>query len=135
MQIRNTLQKKTIYGALCALDHPSATEVYEYVHERNASISRGTVFRVLGNFAREGRAMRLQFCDGDIRYDFRTNPHAHACCRVCGAIRDVPLSPEFVSFGEGADGFFIESAEVDLIGVCAECRGREKENKKRNGGL
>ena len=59
MQERQTRQKRVIYDALKALDHPTATEVYGYVHERYPSISRATVFRVLGGFAASGRALEL----------------------------------------------------------------------------
>ncbi|MFQ7079625.1 MAG: transcriptional repressor [Christensenellaceae bacterium] len=57
MQERQTRQKSIIYDALKTLDHPTATEVYGYVHERHPSVSRATVFRVLGGFAQTGRAL------------------------------------------------------------------------------
>ena len=47
MQERQTKQKTIIYDALMTLDHPTATEVYSYVHEQYPSVSRATVFRVL----------------------------------------------------------------------------------------
>ena len=51
MQERQTKQKQIIYGALQALDHPTATEVYGQVHENYPTVSRATVFRVLSGFA------------------------------------------------------------------------------------
>lgn len=60
MQERQTRQKSIIYDALKTLDHPTATEVYGYVHERHPSVSRATVFRVLGGFAQTGRALELR---------------------------------------------------------------------------
>ena len=38
MQERQTRQKSIIYDALKTLDHPTATEVYGYVHERHPSV-------------------------------------------------------------------------------------------------
>ena len=55
MQERQTKQKQVIYDALTMLNHPTATEVYAWVHERHPTVSRATVFRVLGGFAAIGR--------------------------------------------------------------------------------
>ena len=46
--LRNTRQKQMVYDALTRLDHPTATQVYECVHAEHPTVSRGTVFRVLG---------------------------------------------------------------------------------------
>ena len=59
MQERQTKQKQIIYDALKTLDHPTATEVYGYVHENYPTVSRATVFRDLGGFATSGRALEL----------------------------------------------------------------------------
>lgn len=119
---RNTKQKQVIYEALCSLDHPTATEVYEYVHGTYPSISRGTVFRVLGGFATSGRVRKLQLSDTDDHFDPTLAPHYHARCRGCGKIVDVFL-PEAESFlsGVGVSGFRIEGYEVEFFGTCADC--------------
>ena len=122
MEQRNTWQKQAVYEALCMLDHPSATEVFERVKRDYPTLSRGTVFRVLGAFAREGKIKKLQLSDSDVRYDFRTAEHFHARCRVCGAVRDVFLNlPEELTAAR-ADGFSIDGYEVEFFGVCAACK-------------
>ena len=45
--VRHTKQKQMVYDALRALDHPTATELYEYVQAENPRISKATVFRSL----------------------------------------------------------------------------------------
>ena len=69
MQERQTKQKQIIYDALKTLDHPTATEVYGYVHEIVPTVSRATVFRVLGGFATNGRALELSAAGNEVRYD------------------------------------------------------------------
>ena len=56
---RKTKQKQAVYEALTQLDHPTATEVYEHVHALHPTLSRGTVFRVLGGFAADGRIRKV----------------------------------------------------------------------------
>ena len=49
---RNTLQKEIIHQTLCRMNcHPTASMVYEAVHRTHPTISRSTVFRVLGQMA------------------------------------------------------------------------------------
>ena len=63
--VRNTRQKQMVYDALTRLDHPTATEVYERVHSEHPTVSRGTVFRVLGGFAAGGQVRRVTLADSD----------------------------------------------------------------------
>ena len=123
--LRKTKQKQAVYEALTALDHPTATQVYERVHEEHPTVSRGTVFRVLGNFAANGQIRRVTLADSDTRYDHTTAPHAHGRCRVCGRVCDVFL-PDFNAIAAGAQsgGFRIDGCEVEFFGVCAECQAK-----------
>lgn len=44
-----------IKDALMRLDHPTASEVYEYIRKIYPNISLGTVYRNLGVMAESGR--------------------------------------------------------------------------------
>lgn len=126
MNQRNTKQKRIVYEALCALGHPSATELYERVHETHPTLSRGTVFRVLSAFAEEGRAVKLSFRDSDVRYDATLSKHFHARCRRCGAVRDVFSPALLATLGEvETEGFLADGCAVEFSGLCAECAENE----------
>ena len=118
---RNTKQKQAVYEALCSLDHPTATEVFDCVRATHPSVSRGTVFRVLGGFAESGKVRKLRLSGSDARYDVTLSPHAHARCRVCGKVAGVALSVANALENARAEGFAIEGCEVQFYGVCAEC--------------
>ncbi len=122
MQERQTKQKQIIYDALKYLDHPTATEVYGRVHELAPSVSRATVFRVLGGFAAGGKALELRLAGQETRYDYNVMPHCHARCRVCGRLSDA----ETEAFDENvrvsvAGGFAVEGYTVEFYGKCKEC--------------
>lgn len=124
MQERQTKQKQVIYDALKALDHPTATEVYGYVHDHYPTVSRATVFRVLGGFASSGRALELKVAGEEIRYDYNVMPHYHAHCLECGRVADVkakgmPLGGLQVSAEEG---FEVSGYSVEFFGRCRECK-------------
>ena len=127
MQERQTKQKQIIYDALQTLDHPTATEVYSYVHNVSPTVSRATVFRVLGGFAASGRALELRAAGDEIRYDYNVMPHYHAHCRECGRVADVRTEgiPESGLKGVAECGFSVEGYSVEFFGVCADCRGEK----------
>ena len=124
MQERQTKQKQIIYDALKALDHPTATEVYGYVRESNPTLSRATVFRVLGGFAVSGRALELRQAGNEVRYDYNIVPHYHARCGVCGKVADVVAKDlDYEALRVRAYGDFeIEGYTVEFQGKCRECK-------------
>ena len=124
MQERQTKQKQIIYDALKTLDHPTATEVYGYVRETNPTLSRATVFRVLGGFAAAGRALELRQAGSEVRYDYNVTPHYHARCGVCGRVADVVaegLEREAWSVRVCGD-FEIEGYALEFQGKCKDCK-------------
>jgi Fe2+ or Zn2+ uptake regulation protein len=123
---RNTVQKEIIHQTLCEMrNHPTAAMVYERVHRTHPTISRSTVFRVLGQMADAGRVLRLTMDGCDIRYDGDLTPHSHVCCRRCGAVADLPWTK--VDPPEDTAGFLLEKCLVEYQGLCPACRERESE--------
>ena len=124
MQERQTKQKQIIYDALTRLNHPTATEVYGNVHEEHPTVSRATVFRVLGGFASNGKALEIRVARDEVRYDYNVMPHYHAHCRDCGKVADV--MPTRVKI-EGGDvcmerDFDVEGYSIEFFGICKECK-------------
>lgn len=129
---RQTKQKKLIYEAMSRLDHPTATEVYGYVHERYPTVSRATVFRVLSGFAESGRALELKVAGKDTRYDYNVTRHSHAHCRICGRVADVTPREEIKASSALCDdgGFIVESVVVEFVGYCPSCYGNRAQLDK-----
>ena len=49
---RNTFQKSLVYETVCALHHhPTAIEIYEELHKAHPTVSRATVYRILGTLS------------------------------------------------------------------------------------
>ena len=124
MQERQTKQKQIIYDALKTLDHPTATEVYAFVHDVSPTVSRATVFRVLGGFAQSGRALELKLAGNEVRYDYNVMPHYHARCQKCGRVADVCTKGvnEGGMVATNTDGFEIEGYTLEFFGTCKLCR-------------
>ncbi len=123
MQERQTKQKQLIYEGLKTLNHPTATEVYGWVRTVQPSVSRATVFRVLGGFASSGRAQELRLAGSEVRYDFRTEGHSHGRCLDCGQVFDVEIEEggEYLSVVKAQEGFSVEGYSVEFYGRCGKC--------------
>ena len=127
---RKTLQKEIIHQTLCQMHcHPTAGMVYEAVHRTHPTISRSTVFRVLGQMAEEGRILRIGLAGSDDRFDGTLRRHGHVRCRRCGAVADIPWV-EVASPCETA-GYLITGYTVEYTGVCPACQAEEEQDDKR----
>ena len=123
MQERQTKQKQIIYDALCALNHPTATEVYNYVHNLYPTVSRATIFRVLGGFATNGKALELRSSGQEIRYDYNTYAHSHARCVCCGVLCDVETKvEESLLKAKMENGFALQGVRLEYYGLCKDCQ-------------
>jgi Fe2+ or Zn2+ uptake regulation protein len=57
----------------------------------------------------------------------REPPHAHAVCRQCGRITEVPIAPFDVEqlkalATEGPTGWEFEGISLSMTGLCPRCR-------------
>ena len=76
-QQRNTRQRQLVLDAVRSRqDHPTAEQIYQSVRERDAHVSRGTVYRNLNLLCEKQDIYRVVMADCD-RFDLRADPHHH----------------------------------------------------------
>src|SRR5262245_35244655 len=122
---RFTEQRAAVYRFLAATDsHPTADEVFLHVRNDLPGISLATVYKSLETLVGCGLAVKLAYADGSARYDGRTDPHHHARCLTCGAVKDVPgrLELNAVRSLDAGPGFSVEGYRLELIGYCGNCQ-------------
>ena len=90
------------------------------IHEELPSLSFATIYSTLDLLEELGLVRRVSTLGGSAVYDSRLDAHDHAICRVCGRMFDLerhelhaPALPR---------GFKAERAQVEVFGVCADCR-------------
>ena len=123
-----TPQRVAIFEALLAQpDHPSAEEVYQQVLRRFPMVSFATVYNTLEMLTAMGEVRAVIVDELRRRYDLNVEPHAHAVCRQCHTILDIPLPGGAPSAGRdveaelGRRGFRWESVELEFRGLCGPC--------------
>ncbi|MDD4065990.1 MAG: transcriptional repressor [Bacilli bacterium] len=121
---RKTTQCALILNAVQALHtHPSADEVYAYVHATKPTISRATVYRDLNRLAEEGKIKRVETTSSATRFDYRLDDHYHFKCLGCGKVIDVNQADvKGLPLISDAKGLTITGFDVVFKGYCLECQ-------------
>ncbi len=135
MNARNTVQRRLVLEAAKKLYHPTAEEVYGKIVKDHPNVSRATVYRNLNVLADAGHIRRVQLLDAAVRFDGRLTEHYHAQCRTCGQVLDVMEEGCLGSLGAalGEQGFEVETREVLLRGLCADCKKLNRETGQEDG--
>ena len=90
------------------------------IHDELPSLSYGTIYATLDLLEDLGLVRRVSTLEGAAVYDSRTDAHDHAICRVCGRMFDIEHSD--VPAVAAPRGFKVEQSQLQLVGVCANCR-------------
>ena len=104
--------------------HPTAEWVYNQLKTTIPDLSLATVYRNLAMFKAEGTIDSVGVYNGLERFDFRTDPHAHFICRVCGAVSDInwlELPADTLQEVEQQTGASVETCRIAVSGVCTAC--------------
>ena len=98
--------------------HPGAEEIYKAMLPDHPTLSLTTVYNTLKLFAEHGLVQVLTIESGELRYDIRTDFHAHFQCRGCGCVSDLDLKiPEV----QPDSGYLVERHCLDFYGLCPSC--------------
>jgi Fe2+ or Zn2+ uptake regulation protein len=116
---RVTLPRLMVHRVVArAPQHVTADDI----HQELPTLSFATIYSTLDLLEDLGLVRRVSTLEGTAVYDSRTDAHDHAVCRVCGRMFDV--EPLQTPVAEVPRGFQVEHAQVQLIGVCSDCRRR-----------
>ena len=89
------------------------------IHRELPTLSFATIYSTLDLLEELSLVRRVSSLDGAAVYDSRTDAHDHAVCRVCGAMFDLESSA--VPAPALPRGFTAERAQIEVVGVCADC--------------
>lgn len=126
---RMTAQRRLILEVLDQYtDHPTAEEVYLRARLRDETLHLSTVYRTL-RWLEDNGYVNTRWFDGDRRQErFDTvtsseHDHYHFRCRHCNEIIEFPepLVEQIKAHYEAVTGCRVDSAELNLYGVCMRC--------------
>ncbi len=120
--LKMTPQRRAIVDYLeSAHHHPTADEVQSAVNRQFPMTSRATVYNTLNWLSEAGLISEVRE-GAQVRFDPNTSHHHHFICRRCGSVEDVECDLiQNVQVCSLPLGQKVESFEVTLRGVCADC--------------
>lgn len=87
-------------------------------------IHRATIFRTLALFEKSNIIRRVDFKEGEYRYELGSLPHHHHCiCKTCGAIESIDMCTisETKKQIKKRIGFQVIDHAFTLFGICKKC--------------
>ena len=122
---RQTMQKQIIFEAVKNLkNHPTAEEIYNYIHTKYSQISLSTVYRNLYALIQEGKIKKLSSFTPE-RFDFFVQDHIHFRCNRCETINDLNIDLSQSVINElKKNGFDLKINDISILleGVCQDCK-------------
>lgn len=128
--VRLTDQRKTVLRLLCESEKPlSAYELLDLMRESVENPAPPTVYRALDFLLEQGLAHKLESIHSYIGCSHPDHPHASQflICADCGEVAEVEdpdIANSLQAAGKAA-GFKTDRPVVELLGTCAQCRGKD----------
>jgi Fe2+ or Zn2+ uptake regulation protein len=108
-----------------ASGHLDAYEILDRAREQDQQLSLATVYRTVAVLKDAGVVRELHLDREHHHYELdEKDEHSHLVCLACGRVIEVE-SADFVDAASAvaeAHGFQLSSAQVELTGICADCR-------------
>ena len=124
--LRLTPQREVLLRVLSTtMGHPTVDELVRAVRDVLPSVSHATVYRNVQELVNAGLIGTLERAGGAVHYEINPDDHHHFVCRRCGEVWDVYLDEVDVQVDRRRSplkGFQIDRREVQLHGLCANCR-------------
>jgi Fur family transcriptional regulator, ferric uptake regulator len=125
--IRETSQRVFVVQELAREENDAtAAQIYERLRRRGTNIGLATVYRTLSLLHERGAVDTLTHHAGELCYRLcAEDHHHHLVCTGCHRVvelRDCDLDP-WVKRSAGKHGFTATGHQVEIVGLCADCRG------------
>ncbi len=127
--LKITPQRQAIFSLLKGNQtHPSAERIYSEISKKYRGLSFATVYNTLSKLVEAGEIQELDIDPDKKRFDPCITPHPHFFCKVCGEIFDFTYDPFFNLNVKKIGGHQIDSLQLNVKGVCKDCRKKPSSN-------
>lgn len=129
MNQRRTHQLSLTYDAVLTLaNHPTADDVYDYVHQNHPTVSRTTVYRNLNKLCDSNDLSKVKVFGSADRFDHNLHSHYHFICDECGHLSDLdlPYMENINDMCRGIGGRQVNAHQILFDGICESCLEKQK---------
>ncbi|KFZ26621.1 MAG: Transcriptional regulator PerR [Candidatus Izimaplasma bacterium HR2] len=108
--------------------HPTVDTIYKELIDELPTLSKTTVYNVVKLFVEKELAYEVNIGTNEKRYELVIEKHSHFICQVCNTIYDIPHICRPID-EDVIPGFEIIDQEVNLKGICPNCKHKEITHK------
>ena len=133
--LKRTSQRELILDVfLNTEEHLSSEDLYQLVKKQDPTVGQTTVYRTLKLLTEAGLAREVRFGDNRTHYEhnYKHQHHDHMICSECGKIIEF-YSAELEALQDqmaAKHKFEVTQHLLRIIGICAECRRRNRESRE-----
>ena len=120
-------QRKIILEIFNLLDHPTAEQLYDKVHQKYPTISKSTVYRNLNVLIENKVLKKISLLSGPDRYDYIGKEHSHIICERCGKVFDFVYHFQNDNLKEtikNQTGIITDIDSIIVYGICEDCKSK-----------
>jgi Fe2+ or Zn2+ uptake regulation protein len=135
LQSKEILQRKEIKPSLHRLkildylvencnSHPTVDMIYQDIHKEIPTLSKTTIYNTVKTFVENKIVRVITIDENEVRFDVKTNAHAHMKCIKCGSLYNVDVDPELFNrfFEENSKNRHkILETHIYFKGICDKC--------------
>lgn len=127
--IQASYQRMKIYEFLIKNRiHPTVDDIYKNLSVEIPTLSKTTIYNTLKILVNKKLISEITIEENEVRYDYSEKTHLHFKCKKCGRLYDIFHNCALLDKTE-IEGHSIDEYHLYLIGVCKDCREKEKKNK------
>jgi Fur family transcriptional regulator, ferric uptake regulator len=132
--LKRTSQRELILDVfLRTEEHLSSEDLYQLVKKEDPTVGQTTVYRTLKLLTEAGLAREVRFGDNRTHYEhnYKHQHHDHMICSECGKIIEF-YSAQLEALQDqmaAKHKFEVTQHLLRIIGVCAECRRRNRQSE------
>lgn len=120
---------KVLEYLMLSEDHPSVHTIYTNLNPEIPTLSKTTIYNVINKLKDFDLVHELRIEETEVRYDWKSEPHAHFKCTQCSKIYNIDYKCAMFKIDE-VDGHHIDQRQINFIGICRDCINGNQTNKE-----
>jgi Fur family peroxide stress response transcriptional regulator len=122
-RLKVTPQRIAIIELMQYAGHISIDELYNAIREKFASISLATLYKNVHTMLDVSLIREIKIPGQKTKYEIEKESHAHAMCKICGELKDIPFNPSaLIQNTAEMSQYVADEISVVISGVCPACQ-------------
>lgn len=121
--LKATPQRIAIIEFMQHSGHISIDELFSLIRQKFASISLATLYKNIHTMLEVSLIREVKVPGMKSKYEIEKKPHAHALCKKCGELIDIPFdSTQLLKNTAQESNYIADEVSIVISGICPKCQ-------------